>query len=201
MQLTQYRKLPYPVNLWSTLFQREIPEEAIPPCWEEIFQKQLASTEGPDKFEMLTDYYKNNLITTEIGVKYNLSGAAALTQIHHALATLRASMRKGTMEEYWRCVASEKTDCAPCEMLHLRIRNQDRANIHTISVAALNIGGRAYNGLRRKGISTIGELTHASGQELLASHVVGQIGLQEIKYSLAQYGLKLQPDDQTENQK
>jgi carbon monoxide dehydrogenase subunit G len=61
----------------------------------------------------------------------------------------------------------------------------------SLSVAELNLPGRAYHSLQREGIRTVAELAARSEQELLAIEGLGPQSVKEIRQKLAERGLEL----------
>jgi carbon monoxide dehydrogenase subunit G len=60
-----------------------------------------------------------------------------------------------------------------------------------LTIEVLNLPVRSYNGLRRAGIDTVGQLTARSGAELLALENIGPASVEEIRHKLATMGLTL----------
>ena len=63
-----------------------------------------------------------------------------------------------------------------------------------VPIEALNLTVRAYNGLRRNGIQTLGELLERSGSELRALTDFGPKALEDVKERLADIGATLSHD-------
>lgn len=61
-------------------------------------------------------------------------------------------------------------------------------------VSDLNLSVRARKCMNKLGISTLGELVHRTGDELLEMKNFGMTSLNEVRDKLAQYGLKLRGD-------
>ncbi|MDP2728347.1 MAG: DNA-directed RNA polymerase subunit alpha [Dehalococcoidia bacterium] len=66
------------------------------------------------------------------------------------------------------------------------------------SIEELDLSVRAYNCLKRSGITKIGQILEMSDEELLAVRNFGQKSLDELKERLAQHGFVLRPSSEEE---
>lgn len=196
MQLMKYKRLPYPVNLWSTVFQEKIPRQSIPPDWENTLETILAASGNTHRSAMLISFFKEKHTLEQIGQNHKICKEAVRQNINREICRLRYPTQLRMMQHgiqhtkymqenhlgHWAIVSS-KTD-------------KEKTGILSLSVNELNLSVRTRNCLDKEEILTLGQLTNYSEKDLLKIRNLGKKCATEIKSCLSEYGLTLKSEEE-----
>lgn len=191
MVISKYKRLPYPRNLWSCVFDREVQEHEIPIDWKETLERLFKTLGDEQQVFFLLYFYRDDINMPRIGVMHNCGYEKARRQIVTALTRLQHPSRRHIMEHglakaevmrknkegYWACDIKSIEDIDP--------------EILAASISTLELSFRAYGCLRRYGISTIGQLSNCTISELKKIRNMGPQSIDEICRSLARFGLSI----------
>jgi DNA-directed RNA polymerase subunit alpha len=125
-------------------------------------------------------------------------GETSLVEIRELMAThgLRVGQNLGAQKAAAGAAPASPGWGAPAPLGFLTqpdLSPQEQA-LMSRSVADLNLSVRARKCMARLGITTLGELTQRTPDELLATKNFGVTSLNEIRQQLAEHGLKLRND-------
>lgn len=184
--LKKYKNLPWPRNLWSTVFRREIPEEEIPRDWECVLNQVLNSQKNEKRAEIIYQYFREKKTLKEIGKVYG-TGQETIRQLaEKALREIRHPSRKTFMTDGYdgKTAPSVKQD----EIILLKPNDENLIDSLSLSV-------RSWNCLKRAGINTIDHLTEFTETDLSKLRNMGKRSILEIKECLAARGLSLKEEE------
>lgn len=140
---------------------------------------------GAKRDEQIKEEYDRGEIThKKLGAKYNLSGS----RVH---CIIQAVERRQRAQRVWKQKRKEIKGLKK----ELQDGNNDTTpfghKLATYDIYFLNMGVRASNCLIAEQIYTIGSLIQKSERELLRAPNLGRKTLNDIKYTLDDWGLKL----------
>ena len=127
------------------------------------------------------EYDKGEITQKKLGAKYNLSGA----RVHDIIGEVER-------REHAQRIREEGYKTAPEFKKEVVITPEGfRNKLRSYSISFLNLNPRASNCLIEENVSTIGELIQRRERDLLMTPNLGRKTLNEIKYALDVWGLKL----------
>ena len=146
---------------------------------------------GVKRDEQIKEEYDRGEIThKKLGAKYNLSGS----RVH---SIIQAVERRQRAQRVWkqkrkavRGLKKELQDGNPSSSSYVNTTPFGN-RLATYDIYFLNMGVRASNCLKGVEIYTIGSLIQKSERELLMAPNLGRKTLNDIKYTLDDWGLKL----------
>lgn len=179
------RHLPWPRNLWSVIFQKEVPAEEIPHDWEKALQHVSETVVGPMRYNVLMCYFEQRITLERIGKNYGISRSRVQQHLNKAIEMLQEPTPKIILT-YGLKRGQEM----------LAAFRADNEGVNAASVKILNLSARTNNCLRRGKIETVGQLRNCTDTELLRIRNLGESTLAEIKEKLSELaqGNKREPD-------
>lgn len=186
------KKKKYPANLFSVVFDRDIPENSLPPNWESTLSRALDTFPCNHEKEVLLYYFRDDLRMAEIGSIFGFSGERARQLVNRAIYSLRHPAR------LWILLHSGEQNSSASET-HPAIDATPpplqpfSASLLLNSISELDLGARAFNCLFNAGITTVDALSHCTESDLLSLRGFGSCSLSRVKSSLANAGLSLMP--------
>lgn len=181
--LKEYRNMPWPQNLWSAVFRKEVSEKELPEDWEQALKYIFDARIDDKKANILLHYFQDGMTLQEIG---DICGLTMETIRQHASKAIR-TMRHPA----WRVfliygLEKGKAVIAEERAVAERQRLDDRTAVAAgCRIETLDLSVRTFNCLKRAGISTVDQLTKCSDEELARMRNMGAKSLQEIKDCLA----------------
>lgn len=173
--LTQIRYIPWPRNLWSVIFQKEVTAEEIPHDWEKVLQYVSESVLGPMRYNILLCYFEQHMTLEKIGKNYRISRTRVQQHIAKAIELLQEAdpmvILGYGLNEGQKMLTALRTD---------------GELVNAASIKILNLSARARNCLRRGKIETVGQLRNCTDGELLRIRNLGESTLAEIKGKLSE---------------
>lgn len=191
--LKKYRRLEYPLNLWSTVLDRVVQEEELPEDWEATLE-YMHGTLKPVYRDMLICYFKEGFTLERLGRDFDVGRAAIWARFDRIVSILRRpfysnlwvyGLEKGNFMRggEFRTVCSEKA-------LNNVINSSS-------PILELNLNMRAYYCLKRAQINTVGQLIELTAGDLLRISRLGTKSLAEIEKRLEENGLCLKDSTKT----
>lgn len=178
--LSTYKSLGWPLNLWSTVFKKEITEEDLPVDWEQALEYVL-NTIGKDyHVDAICRYYRDNETWHGIGNDCGTTRETIRQRATRALELMRQPSRSIFLSYGYQKGLSMLKD-----------EKGVTATPETDDIASLILSERALNGLRRGNILTITQLTRCTEAHLHGLRNIGPKTIEEIKLSLAERGFHL----------
>lgn len=195
MEITKYKKLPYPRNLWSAVFQRSVQEKELPHDWNETLTFIFHSLNDPKKEAILLYYFRDGMTVYQIAKLYNNAHSTIQHQLARSILKLQDLSRIYIMEYGIKTATHMKENKIGywAETISLS-EDEDFACVLALPIDVLGMGTRPYNCLRRMGIETIGQLISHSRKELLTFRTAGTGIVDEITRCLAKHRLFLRED-------
>ena len=182
MILRTFKSLPYPQNLLSTIFGKEIPVEQIPVDWEETLNYILSTLKHPKRAESLIYYFKDGYTWEEIGIIYDYTLEAPRYNATKALPDLRQPLTSWLLYYGLAKAKSMEENRLGYWSIYSPINGNDPA---TIPIAALELSQKAFIGLRRLQIKTVLDLLKCTEKDLLKARLINEPILQEINEKLS----------------
>lgn len=179
-----YNNLPYPLNLWSTIHQKEITKEELPADWENALEHVLTVIPNKHAKNALLFYYRDDYVLKAVGEQCGFSVARAKQIIDHTITQLRMPQSMLFLDN-GLSKALEMDEDMRC----------NEALTDSVLIEFLGLSNRTYNGLRRAGIKTIGELKNCSDKRILRMRSIGESTLNEIHKSLSDYQVHQPSED------
>ena len=183
--LKDYKHLPWPTNLWSTILKEKISPSKLPKDWERVLEYALNSISPPRRREVILYFFRDGKTLREIGAIYD-NTTEAIRQ--HAEKAIRA-FRHPTKKVFFQ-LGMEAGRNALLEAQKPNVPSM--ADLEAID--GLNLSARAWNCLKRNDIHTIGQLSKHTEKELLSMHGMGMTTVKEIGASLAEHSLTLRAE-------
>lgn len=184
--IEKYKNLNYPLNIWSTVFGREVTFVELPEDWERTFIFILGRLKSKQR-AALNCYFKDGLSFEEIGLLNGMSEKQSMMMIEKAVNILQSPSRmiflqygleKGTLIR-----TQEKAQ------RRIDYRSESATQVCLASpISALDLSPRIYNNLRKFHINTIEELVSYTEKDLLEIRDMGSRSLNDIKAQLAKHG-------------
>lgn len=87
--LSGHRHLPWPRNLWSVIFQKNILETEMPKDWEEAVEHVFKTNLDDKKAEILYDYFREGMTLQKAGNKYGITLDAVRRRVCKAIKILQ----------------------------------------------------------------------------------------------------------------
>lgn len=184
--LKRYKNLPWPQNLWSAVFRKQVSADELPEDWEQALEHVLDSLRSEKKKEILKFYFRDGRTLQEIGDFYGTTAEPVRQHAEKALRSIRHPSRK-----IFLFIGLENGKAALSKEREVEPRRLD--DDKTIDSIGLSV--RAWNCLRRARIETIEQLTQHTEWELSKLRNMGAKTLQEIKDCLAARGLSLRTEE------
>lgn len=188
MLLSKYKKLGWPMNLWSTVLEKEVVAEKIPADWEETLSHVLGELRTSRMGEILLRYYKDGINWGEIGQGYGIVPHAARLIAEEAIITLRQPSRRWVMEYGLEKATYMRQNGLGYWAEHY---NSDGSITLSFPVEDLNLSNRTRHCLERGKITTVGQLIGCTEADLFKIRNMGTVCIGEIKSCLAQLGYAL----------
>ena len=183
MLLKEYRKLPWPRNIWSTILRKEVSEKELPEDWEQALKYIFEARLDAKKAEILRYYFQGGMTFQEIGDIYGLTLETIRQHASKAIRTMRhPSWRVFLIYglEKGKAVLAEERTVAK------RQRQDGRSVVaKDCRIETLDLSVRTFNCLKRAGINTVEQLVQCSDEDLARVRNLGTRSLQEIKDRLA----------------
>lgn len=173
--LKTYAKHPYPLNIWSTVFQKEVSQEELPPDWEDALNHVLATMPHKRAKETLLLYFREKYTLDEVGKAFGVTRSSAEQNMLKTIDQLRKPTRLIILG-YGLAKGREK---------HTAMLS-DKELTANAAVENLPLSVRAIHCLRRADIKTIGQLREYSDEDLFKIRNLGEGTLREIKRALAE---------------
>ena len=200
MTFKEYRKLPFPMNLWSVVFDKDLSPEDIPPDWEATLEHILPTLSCSGKYsdkrrESLLYYFKDGYSYSKIGEMYNISGSAIDQHIKSAVRVLRHPSRRNIMlYGIGQSQFMMDNHLGPWQPVHHQEEDVDlSADLESLDQHSLYLDfplGLSWI-LSCANIKTIGQLIQLSEAELLSIPQVGPVRVKTIKDLLHKHNLSL----------
>lgn len=168
--LTDYRNLPYPINLWSAVFQKTVSTSDLPTNWEAALDYVLNALNNEKREGAVRLYFQNRLPLGKIGEK---QGTTLERARQHIMEAIREMQRPAN-----RIILSYGLDQGK-KLLEEKRTNALIADNEPVDILGLSV--RANNCLRRAKIYTIGQLRRCNETDLLNIRNLGKSTLQEIE--------------------
>ena len=183
MLLKEYRKLPWPRNIWSTILRKEVSEKELPEDWEQALKYIFEARLDAKKAEILRYYFQGGMTFQEIGDIYGLTLETIRQHASKAIRTMRhPSWRVFLIYglEKGKAVLAEERTVAK------RQRQDGRSVVaKDCRIETLDLSVRTFNCLKRAGINTVEQLVQCSDEDLARVRNLGTRSLQEINDRLA----------------
>lgn len=195
MQLMKYKRLPYPINLWSVVFQEKISRQSIPRDWENTLETVLATSGNTHKSAMLISFFKEKRTLEEIGRNHGICKEAVRQNINKELERLRHPTQLRIMQ-YGVGRTNYMRENHLGHWAIMDSRRDEGKEILSLSIDELNPSVRVRNCLNREKILTLGQLINYRRDELLQIQNLGKVCITEIESSLSEYGLTLKNEEE-----
>lgn len=181
MQLNTYKQLPYPQNLWSTVFEKTVDAEEIPGDWEESLMYLLGTLKGKQDKEVVQYYFIDRLTWRGIADIYGFSRQRTQQICQRVVRKLQKPARKQIMLYGLKKIESMRKEQ---EEVNRRIAA-------TLTMEDLGLSIRSFNCLLQAHIDTVEVLVQCTEADLLKLSMFGRVSLMDIKQCLGRYGLSL----------
>lgn len=76
----------------------------------------------------------------------------------------------------------------------MKKEEESKGEVFEILIENLNLTNRAYNSLKRNGVSTVEDLIQNTEEEMIKMRKFGRKSLKEVEYKLSELGLSLLPE-------
>lgn len=178
----EYKKLPYPMNLWSAVLGRLVSCDELPEDWELALDCVLNALKTEKEKEILLHYYKDGLSLSATGDLYGVTSERIRQQMNAAMRRLRHPVRKAFFLYGWEkgLAAAEQVAAEQEELTKDQLQK-------------LGLSIRPWNCLIMAGVDTISKLVQCTEEDLYQMRNMGKKSVQEIKEKLAERGLALKP--------
>ena len=87
-------------------------------------------------------------------------------------------------------------DIEPAGVLVEKEEEQPKDRILDMAIEDLNLSVRSYNCLKRNGVSTLGELTEKTEEDMSKMRNLGSKSLEEVEFKLQELGLSFRPEEE-----
>lgn len=192
MKIAEYKSLPYPRNLWSTVLGRPIHQGELPPDWADTLTHLFDSLNNPKKGDILLLYFKDNQTIRQIqqnhkgiykSIRHHLESSVQMLQHPPRVHILEYGIKQASyMREnklgFWSDTSSL------CEDGHME-------NVLDLDIDVLGLNSRPCMALKRSGIFTVGDLLCRTKMELLSSRSLGAKSVNDIEMCLMKHRLSL----------
>lgn len=140
------------------------------------FYKVLYEVEA-NRVNQITDYDK---LTIDVWSKGTISHEEATSMASiNVSAHLLLSMG---LKDRLKCAETMKKE------------EESKGEVFEILIENLNLTNRAYNSLKRNGVSTVEDLIQNTEEEMIKMRKFGRKSLKEVEYKLSELGLSLLPE-------
>ena len=180
--LQRFKKLGWPLNLWSAIFQKEITKEELPEDWEAALEHVMDGLESERRKDILKCFFKDGLTIREIGLSYGTTVEPVRQHAEKAIRIMRHPSNLIFLTFGFK---------NGMKMLARKREDDDGRALTGDPIDVLDLNARSYNSLRRSGIETVEQLVQYTESDLLRFRNLGTRALQDIKNCLAKCGLSL----------
>ena len=183
----QFKRYPYPLNLWSDVLEKAVSAEELPKDWEPALDHVFSTLKTEKEKEVLLHYYKDGLSLSATGDLYGVTSERIRQQMNAAIRRLRYPARKMFFLYGW------KEGLAATEQIVAEQAKWDKNR-----VVDLGLGVRVWNCLIRAGVDTVNKLLLCTEEDLRRMRGMGELNVQGVKRKLAQHGLALRESQKEE---
>lgn len=176
----QFKRFPYPLNLWSDVLDKAVSAEELPGDWEPALDHVLSTLKTEKEREILLHYYKDGLSLSATGDLYEVTSERIRQQMNAAIRRLRYPARKVFFLYGW------KDGLTAAEQIVAEREKWDKNRVDDLGLSV-----RAWNCLIRAGVDTVDKLQQCTEEDLSQMRNMGKKSVDEIKAKLALRGLSL----------